>query len=117
MRAVSTQLAAEPAITAGQQAAEWADPHGAQAEHDPHTQLPGYRVVERTLTPQSAAVGQALGELDWPTGHNRHLHDADAALRLAPGDRISMLVPRPQTAARRRGVTTCGDPTPTRNPT
>jgi CIC family chloride channel protein len=101
MRAVARQLtAAEPDIAAGQRAAEWADPHAGTAGHALNSQLQGYHIVERTLTEKSGAVGRALGELDWPVGHlpvsvlhNRRLLDADPAVRLAAGDRISFLVP------------------------
>jgi CIC family chloride channel protein len=86
MRAVEHQLAdAEP---------------GTGPEHAPNAQLPGYHIVERTLAKNSGAVGRALGELDWPHDHlpvsvlqNRRLLDADPAVRLAAGDRISFLVP------------------------
>ena len=60
----------------------------------------GYRIVEHTLAPDSAAVGRILGELNWPAGHlpvtvlhDRRLVDADAAIRLTAGDRINILVP------------------------
>ena len=101
LRAVGAYLAeAYPEIAASHQAAESADPKAAMAEHDPHSQLAGYRIVEHTLSADSAAVGRILGELNWPTGcrpvtvlHDRHLVDADAAIRLAAGDRINVLVP------------------------
>jgi CIC family chloride channel protein len=101
LRAVARQLtAAEPDIAAGQRAAEWADPHAGMSGHDLNSQLQGYHIVERTLREKSGAVGHVLGELDWPVGHlpvsvlhNRHLLDADPAVRLAGGDRISFLVP------------------------
>ncbi|TNC21578.1 chloride channel protein [Amycolatopsis alkalitolerans] len=103
LRAVATQLAdAEPKISAGQRAAEWADPNAGQAEHDLNTELDGYRIVERTLAEDSAAVGRTIGELDWPDRylpvsvlHDRRLSEADPAHRLAAGDRISVLVPIP----------------------
>jgi CIC family chloride channel protein len=107
MRAIAHQLtAAEPDIAAGQRAAEWADPEAGRSGHALNAQLPGYHVVERTLRDDSGAVGHALGELDWPAGHlpvsvlhNRRLLDADPAVRLAAGDRISFLVPGEADAA------------------
>jgi CIC family chloride channel protein len=101
LRAVGAYLAdVQPEIAASHQAAEWAHPQDTAAEHDPHSQLAGYRVVEHTLTPDSVAVGQLLGEVDWPAGHfpvsvlhDRRLVDAHAAVRLAAGDRINILVP------------------------
>lgn len=101
LRAVGSYLdAAQPNIAASHQAAEWADPHVGTAEHDPRSQLTGYRIVEHTLQHDSAAVGRTLGDLDWPDGHlpvsilrDRRLVDADPALRLSAGDRINVLAP------------------------
>jgi CIC family chloride channel protein len=103
LRAVATQIAAaEPGITAGQRAAQWADPHAGQSSHDPHIQLAGYRIVEHTLRGDSAATGRTVGDLDWPPGHlpvsilhDRRLIDADPAHLLAAGDRINVLVHAP----------------------
>jgi chloride channel protein, CIC family len=115
LRAVGNHLAAAyPDIAASHQAAEWADPKAARAEHDPRSQLSGYRIVEHTLTPESVAVGHAVAELEWPPGHfpvsvihDRQLMDADVAVRLNPGDRINILVPtdgaREQHSAAARG--------------
>lgn len=101
LRAVAAYLAAaEPDIAASHRAAEWADRQAGNAEHDPRTQLAGYRIVEHTLAPDSPAVGRTLGELDWPAGHlplsvlhYRRLVEADPTARLTAGDRISILVP------------------------
>ena len=102
LRALARQLAAaQPEITAGQRAAEWADPHAGQGEHDRNTQLAGYRIVEHLLGADSPAAGRALAELDLPVDHlpvsvlqrDRRLVDADPRLRLAAGDRVNVLVP------------------------
>ncbi|HEY4459229.1 MAG TPA: TrkA C-terminal domain-containing protein, partial [Pseudonocardiaceae bacterium] len=86
MRAVARQLANEEPDTG--------------SDHALNAQLPGYHIVERTLAENSAATGRALGDLDWPHDHlpvsvlhNRRLLDADPAVQLAAGDRISFLVP------------------------
>lgn len=102
LRAVGTYFAdVQTDVAASHQAAEWADPQAATAEHDPRSQLNGYCIVEHTLTPDSVAVGRMLGDLDWPAGHfpvsvvhRRQLIDADATVKLAPGDRINILVPK-----------------------
>ena len=102
LRAVEAYLvAALPELAASHRAAEWADPQADQAEHDARSELSGYCVVEHTLATDSNAVGQAVGELDWSDGHfpvsvvhNGRLVDATDDLRLAPGDRISILVPK-----------------------
>ncbi|OBG28609.1 chloride channel protein [Mycobacterium sp. E3198] len=101
LRAVDAYLAdVQPDIAASHQAAEWAYPRTATAEHDPHSQLAGYQIVEHTLAPDSVAVGRLVGELELPAGHfpvsvlqNRQLVDADAGVVLAAGDRINILVP------------------------
>ncbi|MFZ0873953.1 MAG: chloride channel protein, partial [Pseudonocardiaceae bacterium] len=101
LRTVAAQVAAaEPAIAAGQRAAEWADPLSGEAGHDPHAQLPGYQIIEYTLGNDSAAAGRTLDELHWPPGqlpvsiiHDRRLTDADPHTPLTPGDRINVLVP------------------------
>jgi CIC family chloride channel protein len=100
LRTVAAQVAAaEPDIAAGQRAAEWADPQAGQTGHDPHTQLPGYQIIEYTLNGDSAAAGRTLGELHWPPGQlpvsiiqDRRLADADPHTPLKPGDRINVLV-------------------------
>ena len=100
LRAVDAYLAdLQPDIAASHQAAEWADPQAATAEHDPRSQLAGYRIVEHSLASDSAAVGRTLGELDWPAGHlpvsilhDRQLVEVDPIVRLTAGDRINILV-------------------------
>ncbi|HEY2701964.1 MAG TPA: chloride channel protein [Pseudonocardiaceae bacterium] len=101
LRAIGRQLAsAVPDIAAAAHAAEWADPHAGTTGHDPHAEVPGYRIVERTLDENSAAAGRTLGALGWPAGHlpvsvlrDRRLIDADPEVRLAAGDRVSFLEP------------------------
>lgn len=101
LHAVDNYLAeVQPDIAASHRAAAWADPKAQSAEHDPRSQLAGYRIVEYTLEPESAGVGRILGELDWPAGHfpvylhrERRVVGADANIRLAAGDRINILVP------------------------
>jgi CIC family chloride channel protein len=101
LRAIAKQVSeAAPDVAAGHLSAEWADPAAAQSQHDRNTELPGYRIIERTLRNDSTAVGQQLGEIAWPAGylpvtvlHKRQLTDADSHTQLHPGDRISILVP------------------------
>ncbi len=124
LRAVATYLAdAVPDMATNRTAAKWADPHAGTAEHDLRSQLAGYRIVERTLGPDSAALGRPLGELDWPAGHlpvsilhDRQLVEADPTVRLATGDRINILVP----AIRKHDVDSTAidgsDPASTGNP-
>ncbi len=102
LRAVDAYLLqAEPEIAASHRAAQWANPQSEAAEHDPRSQLAGYQIVEHTLTPDSAAVGRVVRDIDWPAGHlpvsvlhNRQLIDADATVRLSAGDRVNILAPK-----------------------
>jgi chloride channel protein, CIC family len=64
----------------------------------PPTPLPGYRLIEVTITPQSAAAGQTLSAVTWPRagvpvsvlrGHQRGAPHPQVTL--APGDRVSLL--------------------------
>jgi chloride channel protein, CIC family len=62
--------------------------------------LPGYMVMELTVTADSARPGQALGTVAWPDGsvpvsvlRDRRLLDPDPDLILSPGDRVSLLAP------------------------
>ncbi|OBH93254.1 chloride channel protein [Mycobacterium sp. E2733] len=102
LRAVGTHFTdVQPAGAGGHQAADWAYPQAAAAEHDPHSQLEGYCIIEHTLAGDSMAVGRILSDLEWPEGHfpvsvlhNRRLVDADTTRRLAVGDRINVLAPK-----------------------
>ena len=123
LRAVATYLAdAEPDMAASRTAAKWADPHAGTAEHDLRSELDGYRIVEHTLAPDSAAVGRTLGELDWPAGHlpvsvlhDRRLVEADPTVRLTTGDRISILGPA-SGDGNADGTANTGNPTANPNP-
>jgi chloride channel protein, CIC family len=91
----------QPDVVDGHQATERSDSRALSAEHDPRSQLNGYCIVERTLRPDSVAIGRVPGDLDWPPSHlpvsvvhNRQLVDADTTVRLAAGDRINVLVPK-----------------------
>jgi chloride channel protein, CIC family len=73
---------------------------GGTAAPDP---LPGYQVLEVTLTADSPAAGRPLGRIPWPAGsipvsvlRDRALTDPDASLVLRAGDRVSLLTPRPR---------------------
>ncbi|OBI39563.1 chloride channel protein [Mycobacterium sp. E1386] len=100
LRAVATHFTdVQPDVAATNPAADWVEPR--PAEHDPHSELDGYCIVEYTLAGDSTAVGRILGDLDWPDGHfpvsvlhNRRLIDADATLKLSAGDRVNVLAPK-----------------------
>jgi chloride channel protein, CIC family len=72
----------------------------------PPDPLPGYQVLEVTVEDDSPASGQKLGAITWPPGsipvsvlQNRSLQEPDPELTLRPGDRVSLLAPRPEPPA------------------
>jgi chloride channel protein, CIC family len=98
-RRISTSRAA---ATRAQLAAEWARPDPKAALREPPDPLPGYQLLEITVTAGSPAVGRKLGATTWPAGcipvsvlDSHTLRDPDPAITLAPGDRINVLTPDP----------------------
>jgi CIC family chloride channel protein len=85
----------------GSQAA--ADPEHGDAEAipaRPPVPLPGYQVIEVTVTGDSAAAGRKLADLRWPSPatvvsvlSGRRLRPPDSQVTLSPGDRVSLLIP------------------------
>ena len=83
-------------------AADWSavEPEGSRAQPAP---LRGYRVIEITIEPGTAAEGMNLGDLAWPSGHtvvavrrhNRPL-DPDPRLTVRSGDRLVLLAAKAQ---------------------
>ena len=74
--------------------------HGPAKAREDRTALPGYEILEITITSASPAAGHVLGEAAWPPGavpvavqDSRGLRDADPGIRLRAGDRISLLAP------------------------
>jgi chloride channel protein, CIC family len=86
-----------------QLAADW--DHAGQAPASPASPgpsapLPGYRLVEVTVGPDSPAVDARLGTVRWPAGsapvavlRGSTYRGADPGLAVQPGDRISLLTP------------------------
>jgi chloride channel protein, CIC family len=68
----------------------------------PPVPLPGYQVIEITVTDDSPAAGRKLTDVSWPQGgipvsllRGRQLHPPRPDSDLAPGDRVSLLIPAP----------------------
>jgi chloride channel protein, CIC family len=90
----------------GSQAA--ADPGHGDAEtmlHHPSAPLPGYQVIEVTVTGDSPAAGRKLGDLPWPPAaalvsvlSGRRLRPPAGETTLSAGDGVSLLVPAPPDA-------------------
>lgn len=104
LRALARQITGSQADTIQPQAAADQEHHDAEAmlQHPP-APLPGYQVIEITVSGDSAATGQKLGDLRWPSAgipvsvlRDRRLRPPDGQITLAAGDRVSLLVPAPQ---------------------
>jgi chloride channel protein, CIC family len=98
-RAVSSSGSA---AAQAQLAADWALPGPQAALRQAPNPLPGYQLLEITITPGSAAAGRALGDVTWPPGSTpvsvadgHALRDPDPAATLSPGDSVNLLVPVP----------------------
>jgi chloride channel protein, CIC family len=107
MRALAHRVAGTATEATYAQAA--ADPEHddvqAMLEH-PSVPLPGYRVAELVITPDSPAAGRKLSDVDWPTASVPVSLLRDGLLRpprrdetLTTGDRVSLLIPASQDAA------------------
>ncbi len=99
LQAVASELGQVPGPTT-ESAGDGGSPLGAVAL--PSNPLPGYQVLEVALGPDSPALGRPLGEVLWPEHvipvsiqRNRRLDEPDPGIRLARGDRISLLTRAP----------------------
>jgi chloride channel protein, CIC family len=101
LRALAWQISTSPACTAeAQLAANWDHAARESSRREPPAPLPGYQVIELTITSGSPAAGVRLGAVSWPTGsapvsvlHDHRRRSADPAITLRPGDRITLLTP------------------------
>jgi hypothetical protein len=103
MRALAREISGTCGEAAQAQAAAGQDHHGAQGMliHPP-APLPGYQVIEITITEGSPAAGRKLGDVPWPPAstpvsvlRGRRLQAPQLGSDLAPGDRVSLLIPAP----------------------
>ena len=104
LQAIARHMHAAPAATPAHQAAALAVPGPQAAPGQPPDPLPGYQILEITISAGSPAAGQALGGTTWPPGwipvtvlDNHTLRDADPGITLAPGDRVTLLAREPHT--------------------
>jgi CIC family chloride channel protein len=110
LRALAREISGAHGEAARAQAA--ADPeHGSTEDmlRHPPDPLPGYQVIEITITGESPAAGRRLGDVSWPPGstpvsvlRGRRLRAPGPDSDLAPGDRVSLLIPVPQDPPPRR---------------
>ena len=103
LQAVARHIHAAPASAQGQQAADPAVSLPQAAPGQPPDPLPGYQILEITISAGSPAAGQALGDTTWPPGwipvtilDNHTLRDPDPGITLAPGDRVNLLAREPR---------------------
>jgi CIC family chloride channel protein len=104
LRALARQITGTQDEATRAQAA--ADTHHGDAQAtlpNPPVPLPGYQVIEITITGDSPAGGRKLADLSWPPGsipvsvlHGRRLSPPEKEITLAAGDRVSVLLPGPQ---------------------
>jgi chloride channel protein, CIC family len=104
LRTLAHRVAGTAAETVHAQAAADGEPDDAEAvlEH-PSVPLPGYYVAEITITEDSAAAGRKLGDVSWPHAsipvlvlRGGSLKQPHPGTTLAPGDRVSLLIPADQ---------------------
>jgi chloride channel protein, CIC family len=96
LQAVASQIG----TSSPQAAAGRADRRPGTAGSPPPDPLPGYQVLEFTISAETAAAGRTLGSINLPAGNipvsvlrDRILREPDPDLVLAAGDRVSVLTP------------------------
>ena len=104
LQAVARHMHVAPAAPPAPRAAGLAVPIPQAAPGPPPAPLPGYQILEITISAGSPAAGQALADTTWPPGwipvtvlDNHTLRDPDPGIILTPGDRINLLAPEPHT--------------------
>jgi CIC family chloride channel protein len=106
LRGLAHRVAGTAAETAYAQAAAGGEPDDPQAilEHPP-VPLHGYYVAEIIITGDSPPAGRKLGDVSWPPAtipvlvlRGGSLRQPHPDITLAPGDRVSLLVPAAQDA-------------------
>jgi chloride channel protein, CIC family len=104
LHALAHRVAGTAAETTHPQAPADRDHNDAQAAPEqPPAPLPGYHVAEITITGGSPTAGRKLGDVSWPPNsvpvlvlRGGSLMQPDRETILAPGDRVSLLIPAAQ---------------------
>ena len=103
LRALAHRVAGSATETAHAQAtADWEHADAQALGEHPPVPLPGYHVAEIVITPDSPSAGRKLGDVSWPTAsmpvqvlHGGSLRRPHRDTTLAVGDRVSLLIPAP----------------------
>ena len=103
LRALARKISgAHGEATRAQAAAGQDHPDGPDILAHPSVPLPGYQVIEITITDGSPAAGRKLADVSWPPAslpvsllRGRQLHAPHPGSVLAPGDRVSLIIPAP----------------------
>ena len=116
LHAIARQIGTAPP-QAGAPPAQAADTGPPGHASQPPTPLPGYQVLEITISPGSPGAGKTISSITWPPGylpvsvlHGSTLHEPHPDLVLAPGDRISLLTSAQSTNGRNRAGTDSHSP-------
>jgi CIC family chloride channel protein len=109
LRALARHVAGTAGETAhAQAAADWEHDDPQDMLEHPSVPLPGYGIAEIIITAESPTAGRKLGDVSWPAaavpvsvlrGGSVRPPRRDATL--APGDRVSLLIPAPQNTDQR----------------
>lgn len=112
LRALGQQIGGSRSTARRAQAsADWDYDDPADMASHPSDPLPGYEVIEITISGESPAAGRKLGHVTWPAGsapvsvmRGSRLHPAEPDFALAVGDRVSLLAAaRPDSSRRCAG--------------
>ena len=102
LQAVARHMHAGPAAAQAPHAAHPAVSAPPAAPGQPPDPLPGYQILEITISAGSPAAGHTLGDTTWPPGwipvtvlDNHTLRDPDPRITLTPGDRVNLLAREP----------------------
>jgi chloride channel protein, CIC family len=107
LQAVARHMHAAPADPPVQHTAAPAIPGLQAGDGQPPDPLPGYQILEITISADSPGNGKTLSDTSWPPGwipvtilDNYTLRDPDPGITLAPGDRINLLARESQAPQR-----------------
>jgi CIC family chloride channel protein len=99
LRSIARQVSATHAeTTQAQVTADWEHADPQSLLRHPPTPLPGYRLVEISITPDSPGTGRKLQDVAWPRAsiplsvlRGRRLRPPHPELVLTHGDRVNLL--------------------------